>query len=859
MNSSKIYANTNKQDLAEHLFAVGYIASKVMSASVPEDNKMQKSAFIAGGSHDMGKVEPIYSKWVSGNISDSLSNIPEDGEHIDNQFNFEKHPRHNEISYLLFTLLASTDGLNQDNIERIKHTIFWHHAKPIRKSDFQDAATIFSLLVKNICESSLDNLFALSSDIAERVNVISESYDFEHRLPEFKSRLDEDIFDLLEGVRLPEYKSYSKRSSLSDYNRSILKNAKNNLMRSAVISADRIVSALSGEELSDLIRDKLLDKLLEKLHATDSDLKMNIEKCLAGFEERSPGSKRNTQQTDAASKLSIAENISVLNGPAGCGKTKIALEWAKLTDADKIIWVCPRVHVCMGLLNDLTSQDYLPEASIEINTGEFRYLIKNGNKKLLDDFDQFSGDIVITTIDQIVNTITTHNRITGLNHFMKSHVVFDEFHELINLSGFNILFTELVECKKLKRNKANTLLVSATPHYLFVSDVLGIDSEDIIGIESFNSNTYNIQYDEYEEGRQDDTNTFYMKQTENTFVISNTATTAQLSFIMNHKDENSLLLHSKFLKKDKEQLFNEAYQSFCRGGVPKYTVLRSGPIIQASLNISCSKMVSEFTTAENFLQRLGRLNRFGENNDLSLYIYAIPKNVLKGRAKTRCARFLDSQNSYDSAVKWYQFLKEKLNKKPITIIELYTIYSEFYKDKASSDAIKEELLNSFNAGIELINKKILDPVSFPTSKKSNAKIKKNSLRGENRFVQMAVCIANSLQSIEYSNDYAVNEENSDDFLTAPMYEICGNGDSRKSLLSFMLKKHHSIKNVKKSYNDNVLLNNARKQDSPVYLSYTTEDLKKVDSPPHVNAIYYVMSETQPIGCLDISKLNKKGE
>ena len=131
------------------------------------------------------------------------------------------------------------------------------------------------------------------------------------------------------------------------------------------------------------------------------------------------------------------------------------------------------------------------------------------------------------------------------------------------------------------------------------------------------------------------------------------------------------------------------------------------------------------------------------------------------------------------------------------------------------------------------------------------------MRGDNRFVQMAICNIDYQGNFQFPNQYAYKETDIDDSLTISTDLICGYGDSKQDLLSFMVKKHHNIKDVKKSYKDSFTLNEARNPEKPIYLSYIPEDLKKVEAMPHSHAIYYAIGKKQAIGAISINKLAQK--
>jgi CRISPR-associated endonuclease/helicase Cas3 len=444
---------------------------------------------------------------------------------------------------------------------------------------------------------------------------------------------------------------------------------------------------------------------------------------------------------------------------------------------------------------------------------------------------------------------------------MNAHVVFDEYHEYITMPAFNLLFSELVECKKLQNSKANTLLVSATPNYHFVKNILGIDVEDIIRMDSFNESTFNIEFLNFDEKAFDSSNPLYQEQPKNTFVISNTAITAQKSFIQNQDSENALLIHSKFKKSDKSKLFNKVFECFKEDGNKSYEILRAGPIVQASLNITCDKMITEFTNAENWLQRLGRLDRFGKNLEPNTYITAVPQTIADtGKQVGACARFLNRLNTFQSAKAWREFLLEKLNDKPVTLPQIYSLYEEFYGLDAPLDAVEQDLIDTLKNSVSIIDLKLLDPISMPSKKKpkdGKIKIKKTSLRGDNRFVQMAVCKIKGDESLDLLNQYAYEEGDFEETLTVSVEQIMGYGDSKQDLLAFMVKKHHNIKGGKKSYKDTFTLNEARSPETPIYLSYTPDDLKIVEANEHPNAIYYALGDKQAIGAISLDKLIKE--
>ena len=867
-----IYANTHLQRLDHHLFAVGYVAQALYRYFYPGKKNQANASFIAGCMHDIGKLDPSFQIWVTDPKSKNYQ--ADDGQHIDTtKFSFEKHPRHNEISALVLQCITDRANEIRPIKQSIKHAVYWHHARPFRpnvKDGFDTYGKIYSKLKNSladkawtlICEHSIVmlnkvcELDANYSDVTE--SVLKKS---------FTSEVDDEILINYEHTPLPSYKEYEAAENIREYELKVRTNTNNSEIRACLITADRWISSLSAKELAQHIKHKSLNDFVSEQLATyvtvESDLTAHIRECIRSF----PNSERSEKQTMVAQKLAEdADKVKVLAGAAGCGKTKIALEWAELRKAQQIIWVCPRVQICQGMFTELKASDepYLRDATVELFTGEFKCTDSFENSKPEDQY--LTGDIVITTIDQLLSSVISHTKAHRLLNYLSAHVVFDEYHEYINMPAFNLLFAELIASRNELNNGANALLVSATPYYFYLKEVLNIDVEyDLVEMASFNDKKYQFNFTTYDETQEHQSNPLYQKHSPTTFVISNTATTAQKSFINNLGEENAILLHSKFKKSDKKQLFSRVFEAFRRDGNKAYNILRSGPIVQASLNISCDYMVSEMTTAENCLQRMGRLDRFGQNDEINRYTIAVPETLQAGKGIGSVARFLASSNELASAKAWYNVLVEKTENgnKVQTIANVYEIYKSFYSQPSALKFIEQDMVAAMKKSVGVITAKISEPQTMITRKKQDkqrAKISSNSLRGDSRFVQMALCDLNNRSNPVFIEGYAYTistDENIEvDNLTVSCELIQGYGDSNNNLLTHMMKKHHNIMGEKKAFKDFILLNDAKDPEFPIYLSYSPNDLLPVggEVSRHGSAIYYGVCEQQAIGAISIKNL-----
>lgn len=785
--ASPFYANSRGQDLAEHSVLVGRLAAHIILSSyiARHDDNADESmirvlaslARSSGHTHDIGKVDPEFRDWVTAILAAKEAIDPDgkDGEQIEGKegFSFEEYPRHEEVSWVLLRCLMDVAavrklvlggdqvGAAQADHSRygmLEHAVYWHHARPLRKGtiqedSFSDAQKICARLADKsdwLESRALEDLRALFARIDELegtqlgaalVPDMASAQFSAHPVPGFK-KLYEDVA-LLSGPKAGEAFAGAVRTE-----------AYRTAIRSALVTSDRTVSALSKEALSQHVAAHTLPQWQEPPQGI-SGLYDQISAMVERFAQTFPGA-RTQQQIDAAHKLARASGragIACLQGPAGCGKSKIALHYlellSKLSVAScagvlrKVFVFVPRTAIGEALFNELV-QDYGITDRVELLTGNVKLMCRAGGTPVETPEDEVgTGNLVITTVDRLCATVLSHRHIDLVTEIAHSHVIFDEFHELFDIPGISLLFHEVMQLRRISRGC--TLLVSATPtRYLL--DKLDIEADSVVSVPTFNDKPIHLALQQWDPG-------VYALGTrrlphpfvsgvvdieDGAFVVCNTATTAQMGSLAHKlRGRTVICFHSKYTPRDKSELLQRIIATFGVRGQPQEELLISGPIVQASLNISTRHLHTEGCTAENLLQRLGRSNRFARLDESFTTVYWAPTrdglaNGQELRQMNQCAR----------TTAFYRFLQEKfgpLHSMTTTLAQIYQWYDEFSRSRAAAQAYESDFLAILAESARTFKANDFDPVQIPPfmlkrATRKNARLAKHSLRGRSYFI-----------------------------------------------------------------------------------------------------------------------------
>ena len=449
--SPRWLANSAGQPLVEHSVLVGRLAGHVVESRYREPRcalgssrllgRLATLARTAGHLHDIGKLDPPLRDYLrrrheaaDGTVDAEDDDDPEadppipDGEAPA----AGSRPRHKEVGWLLLTTRFSRPGLREhapwaerrtaphhaSALGTLEHALFWHHPRPVRTREQAarfDTAERIELALHRRCRWLEDGARADLARFLEEVDRLAGT-----RLS--STLLDETEVESAAATGTPPFKANYRidaRITRAEHAAAVAAEAERTLVRSALVTADRIVSGLSVDELLSHVAAGTLPALDDRPAGLGA-LHREIDSTIERFARAHPTGRTDEQRRAVAELAAVSASgvIACLRGPAGCGKTKIALEWIGRLDASRagahrrVVVLVPRTAVGVALLDELVRTHGLA-SDVEYLSGATRRYHRAGSEAPVETPVELegTGHLLITTIDQLCRALLSHQRI----------------------------------------------------------------------------------------------------------------------------------------------------------------------------------------------------------------------------------------------------------------------------------------------------------------------------------------------------------------------------------------------------------------------------------------------------------------
>lgn len=796
-----LFAKPN-QDLVDHCLAVGILAKeifKTLPLKIKDNEKESLSnvALISGLLHDLGKCDPSFQEYLKNKKEEDLVNT-EHGVHPvkknKDTFTFEEATRHNELSWVfrqLFEIESSSLKLDY-KYDWVDHVIFYHHPLLVREKEKD-------------CISDFKNTY----DEETWKEIIKNNRYFLKKLDEYYSKYTQSNISFFKELKRKENDLDYHNSKIPSWREGIFRTMEKDilktLIRNSVILSDWTVS--SYKNLEDIIKNKEIEKILPSQQVSFKT--EGIRNYLKSFDNRS---RRTKAQENLGKEAKGLQNISI-QGPAGVGKTNAILQVISQEDrSNKIFWICPRILVCKAVFNLLKN---ISNTKIEICTSEDKEILENGTSL---EGETFSGDIVVTTIDQMLSYHNKGSKVTNSITFLNSTMVYDEFHEFIEINLAIYPFKEAV-LTIAKSINSKQIFASATPNPLFLKELeIPLNS---FRLDPFHEAKYKFNFVVW-----DDENPIHdIKKRKGRLILqSPILPLVKTSLKRLIKGERSLLLHSKMKRKDSKNIFDLLMQNFGKNKKGKYDCVRSGPLCRASLDISFDDAHVDCLSFDSNIQIVGRINRWGDTSKISEVTW-----YLSSKTNTSEAAYLREIGKFDDiSRKGFYFLKNLFENKEFTLKELYEAYFKFYE--------QEEIIDSWNKNF----KKIIDSINVdslkPTTSKRVKISKETSLKNKGSFretthylrmVKGELTVSGEDLVVSLSNEFTCDLDNLnlEDTISVSEYWVRVKSGP---LLSAANVTRSSFRELSKHKQHKLSLDSSADPRNPIYTSYTkkfVEDTK----------------------------------
>jgi CRISPR-associated endonuclease/helicase Cas3 len=491
------------------------------------------------------------------------------------------------------------------------------------------------------------------------------------------------------------------------------------------------------------------------------------------------GKRFNTQKK--ISKSIAIGGTSIVNAPGGFGKTVIPILFT-VGRKEKMVIVTPRNVVADNIYRQILIELNgfgLSDVKVELN---YSNEIKNSNWDIV---ESFTSDIVIVGIDYFLGPIYVNRNLHRLFLLNNVDVVFDEYHELI---GDEALFACFINIMRTRHRMTNstTILLSATPIDIsFMWD--NIDKKTVIlpekhkHYDAVHSKKYLIKVN---------SELSKINKGENNLIVFNNIKNAQL-----HKKilNCELLFHSHFMDDHRKQITDRLFSEYGKEQIRKYDRIDvvATHVIQASLDLSFANLYESVLSPEATLQRIGRIDRWGDYNKKSVINFI----NLNDDGEKAVVNILYNRNLSSL---WFEELK-KHDGLELTLNELYEVYNSF--SLKNHHAIRKYINNSYEKSLEKLER-LIYPIHFPSKKNKNVKAS-----GSNKLRQSGLevfVIAKMYNSSEYTDPITVRIYNDweSDFREGYI------GDVRNQIIKVM--KHLRESDFTDRFDYTEIINNSKK-------------------------------------------------
>ncbi len=596
----------------------------------------------------------------------------------------------------------------------------------------------------------------------------------------------EDKASMLEFIKdiLPQNYNYHTNdikcdspTYYSEHTRDVIENSEETFVRTCVISAEKLISSLEINKFKELYHNNDVNEVIRLI---DNLTKREFYNIISELQFDKYDAKRLEIQKAIAKQCT---DTTIVNAPAGFGKSLLSVLWNLCNSDRKMIVVCPTNVISestyKNILTELNTLGIGDKVSIELYlTNETKKT--NGVNK--ENTVEFNSDIIVTNIDNFLSPSINNNNASRLFFINKCDVVFDEYHKLLCKQALFACFINLMNTRN-RFTDSRTLLMSATPIKINHLWDNGLKKTKILPSE-------NSHYPASHKGKYK-RNTFVVETIDDIKVKSKSSSAIILnsienSQIMHNKINSAKLAHSKFGSTDKEATSSYIYKNFDKKSSRSLNKdnITATHVIQESLDISFANIHESVLSPNSSWQRMGRCNRFGDYDSIpEINTY----KILKGGGENKMKDILYTKDLSD---KWFDFLSN-YNGKVYDLDKWYTIYNEFNKINANEIDKYSDLC--FHKGMQYLSK--IFPIYYTNSNsEKRMKAGANKLRsiGSEIFFICKINGSNKYSDVftdvNYSNFEDYNEDKTTQTrMVKAMKEIMKSGDDRFDYSSLIKK------------------------------------------------------------------------